>query len=165
MVEYRYRVIVKDPNKRRLLIPEVIVPQKFDLLGSNYLTDEIDRLKKADVNPVIVSALEVQFAAKKFYGDTNVSEVVQDILLLDPLSGVSEDDKMLRLSNGGITKLVYITSANIIDLVKKAYEQNKDFHGLEIEKKREWVDKEATAVEKEINALKIELPPVEQEQE
>jgi hypothetical protein len=47
---------------------------------------------------------------------------------LDPLPGITEDEKMTRLSNGGITETAYIISSNIIPFVQQAVYEAPDFY-------------------------------------
>lgn len=124
-IEYRYKLTV--PNDRHQLRPEIIVPEKFDLLSSNYLSDEISRLKQAGVNATIVSALESEYADRKFYGDPKLRDIVVATLEIDPLVGVNDDDKMIRLSTGGVSKLDYLISSNINEFVKQAFENDETF--------------------------------------
>ena len=125
MGEYRHRIAVPDPKKRKEMLPDIRVPQKFDLLSSSYLADEIARLKTAGANPVIISELEQEYAAKKFYNDPRVRDFLTMVLDLDPLAAISEEDKMIRKAGRGITDLDYIISSNITELVSEASEDPK----------------------------------------
>jgi hypothetical protein len=125
IIHYRYRMAIADFAKRKRLLPTIKVPQKFDLLSSNYLSEELKQVKDAGVNPVIIGALERDFAAKKFYADDGVRELVRATLELDPLAGVSDENKMLRLSNGGISRIDYVISSNITEFVRDAMEDKR----------------------------------------
>ena len=46
---------------------------------------------------------------------------------LDPLYGVSEDNKMMRLQNNGITEKDYVVSSNIQKFVRKALIEDEQF--------------------------------------
>jgi len=61
------------------------------------------------------------------------------------LSGITEDDKMSRLSNGGITKTDYIISSNINKFVDMAVEANKGFVEMDITKQRGIIETMAAA--------------------
>jgi hypothetical protein len=156
-IEYRYGVIIKNESKRREIRPQIKVPEKFDLLNSNYLTEEIERTKKAGVSGVITASLEVEYAGKKFYSDPTVRELVQDTLLLDPLAGVDDEVKMLRLSNGGVSKLDYIISSNITQFVRVALERTENFITMTLDEKFKVISELAKEKEKEINALKVTI--------
>jgi hypothetical protein len=156
-IEYRYRIIMPDSEKRMALEPSIQVPQKFDLLSSNYLTAELDMVKKANVNPVIVMALEKEYASKKFYNDESVGNLVKLTLSLDPLGGVSEDDKMVRLTNGGISKLDYIISSNITALISEAVETIDDFAIKTSREQVALIEGLGKKLQAKIGALKVEV--------
>lgn len=156
--EYRHKTVVPSIDKRAELLPEIKVPEKYDLLSSNYLTAEIKEVKDAGVSPVIIGALESEFAAKKFYADAGVREMVTATLELDPLAGVSEENKMIRYSTGGITRLDYVISSNITPLVRKAMEDKK-FVTLTREEKVDILKELARELIKEMDSLKVEVQP------
>jgi len=162
MIGYRYKLVIPNSRDRHNIIPIVNVPQKFDLLGGSYLTSEIDRLKKSGVNPVIIGEVEREFAAKKFNGNSLKDRIVNDAIELDPLPGVSEEDKMIRLSNGGITRLDYIISSNITKFVRRAYNEYPSFYTLPISEKMKKVNLYALEVESSINSGKINIDTKEQ---
>jgi hypothetical protein len=124
--DYRYGFI-EDVEKRHTQIPSVNVPTKFDMLSSNYLLAELTAAKTGGISPVIKKALEIEFAKKKFNTMPEISEFSQLTFELDPLYGLTEDEKFLRKSNGGITELDYIISCNITSFVQRAMNENKAF--------------------------------------
>jgi len=125
--EWRYYIRIPDINKRREQLPEIPVPENFDLLPSEYLVDEISKAKTSKVNPVLVAAMEQDFAAKKFYNKPDVAQMLACVYDLNPLPGLTDDEKMVRLSNKGITQEDYVISSNIEQFVKRAIKEEKDF--------------------------------------
>jgi hypothetical protein len=97
------------------------------------------------LSPAITNAMQVTYATKAFNNDPEIAADVQLILSLDPLAGISEDDKMSRLSNGGITQLDYVVSSNINKFVSEAMETIKGFADLDITKQKEAIYKLAQA--------------------
>jgi len=154
--EYRHKTAVPNEDKRMELLPNIKVPEKYDLLSSNYLTEEIKQNKDAGVNPVILGELEREFAAKKFYQDASVREFVTATIELDPLAGVSEEDKMIRLSNGGIKRLDYIISSNITALVREAMDDKTFILGTRAEKVAK-IKELATSMMREMDSVKVPL--------
>lgn len=128
----------------KMMLPKIAVPEKFDILSTKYYIEELTASKNNKLNPAIINAMEVTYATKAFNNDLEIAEHVQLILKLDPLSGISEDDKMSRLSNRGITELDYIVSSNINKFVNIAIEDNTNFKVLDYRKQREIVYKMAT---------------------
>jgi hypothetical protein len=124
--EMRYSISVPDKMKRMDMLPFISVPEKFDILSTNYLETELKNAKENKTNPVIVVAIEKEYANKKFSNDPAVRDMVSLILALDPMAGVHEDDKMTRLSNKGITMETYVVSCNIHDFVLRAIDEKGD---------------------------------------
>jgi hypothetical protein len=119
-VEYRYKVVVPNNMERMDLVPFVSVPEKYDLLSSNYLIDEITKARSGKISPLIIAALEADFATKKFYSNPELQKELELVMTLDPLIGLSEDEKMTRLANKGITYIDYIISSNIVKFIRRA---------------------------------------------
>lgn len=135
--DYRYMVIVPDKSKRKDMLPNINVPEKFDLLSSSYLIKELTSARTANVNPLIIRNMEIELAGKQFSSNPELKAELQLVLDLDPLFGLTDDQKMTRLSNKGITQLDYIISCNINQIVKKAIEANKEFPNLPRSKQNE----------------------------
>lgn len=165
--EWRYMVPVPDKKERLKQLPSIPVPERFDLLNSDYLIDEIDRAKKAFVNPVLTTALEMEYAAKEFTQNDTVLKYLKCVNTLDPLPGYSIDDKSSLLMNKGITQKDFVISSNIHGFVKQAFVDNKEFDKLDYNKQLAIIDKfadekikENSAAEKAMIELQPPAPPV-----
>lgn len=121
--EYRYLKIVTDPEERKAMLPYVNVPEKFDLLSSTYLEDQLSKFRNGEGNQFIIVQLEKDYVNKKFEGDNATKERVLLSLDLDPLTGLTENDKMARLSNKGITQETYIISSNVQQFIQRAIDE------------------------------------------
>lgn len=141
---YRYSALYT-PDEIYKMLPMIAVPEKYDILGAAYYQEQMKGIIDSKLNPAIRNAMEITFATKAFNSEPKVAEEVALILSLDPLAGISEDDKMSRLSNGGITKLDYITSSNINKFVANAMETIKGFADMDITKQKEAIRKMAEA--------------------
>jgi hypothetical protein len=146
----RYRDLLSKEEIRELL-PEFRIPMSFDLMNSNYLISEIDSARKASVSPLILSELEKQLAAKKFQDDPDIHAMVEAQFDLDPLLGVSQDDKMTMLQNNGISQTDYVISCNLPRYIQIAFENVQGFRDLTLQLKRMEITKLAEA---EIEARK-----------
>jgi hypothetical protein len=155
--EWRYALIEPNPKKRLEMLPEIPVPENFDLLPASYLIDEITRAKTGKVNPVLIAAMEKDFASKKFYSDNTVAEMLAEVYELNPLPGLSDDEKMTRLSNFGITLRDYVVSSNIEQFVKRATVENENFFALPYLEKRKIMYKFADEITEENNAAKQKI--------
>jgi hypothetical protein len=121
--EMRYSIILPDKSARVTMLPYIAVPEKFDLLSNTYLEDQIAKQKEGKGNPIIINAMEEEYVNKKFVADHELRERILLTLKLDPLAGVSEDDRITRISQGGITKETYIISCNISQFIERALEE------------------------------------------
>lgn len=160
--EYRYFTVVADKNARKDMLPKIAVPQNYDLLSSDYLLAELQTAKTAKVNIISQIALEVEFANKKFNNDPMVRDELKAVLELDPLPGLTEDEKLLRLQNDGIIRDDYVLSCNIFPFVKKAIAENDKFLSMNLTEKRDFIQKyiDATLIfnstaQQIINGVKI----------
>lgn len=109
------------------MLPSIAVPEKFDLFSIANLQQDITNAKTNKLNPVITNAMEVDYAGKLFNSDPTVKDMVALTIKLDPLPGLSEDEKMSRISNKGILPEAYIISSNINEFVQRALDEDKDF--------------------------------------
>ena len=125
--EWRYYKVVPDQAKRLAMVPKIAVPEKFDLFTSAYLVEELQKAKEAKVNPALVKAMEVEYAAKKFNYDDDVKIEVGLVLNLDPLPGISTEEKSSMLSNKGVTETDFVISCNISQFVKRALVADEKF--------------------------------------
>lgn len=123
---YRYKLQYKEEDINNML-PTISVPEKYDILSSTHLEAQLTAAKTNNSNAVIVNALETEYANKAFNNDPAVRDRVELVLNLDPLANISEDDKMSRLSNKGITQISYIISSNIHEFVQRALDEDNDF--------------------------------------
>lgn len=125
--EWRYSLIIPDRASRMAQLPNIPVPQNFDLLPEDYLMKEVTDAKAGKINPLLVSTLEQQLAAKKFYNKPDLAKTIDLMFDLDPLPGYSVDDKMALLSNSAITKEDFILSSYLASFVKRAVRENGNF--------------------------------------
>jgi hypothetical protein len=150
--EYRYSVILSDKEKRKLMLPVIPVPERFDLLNSSHIMAEIASAKTAGVSPVLLRTMEIDYAKKRFNANPEVSYFLQVVYDLDPLAGLSEDEKMSRLGNGGITELSYILSSNINTFVQRAVRAGGQFYSKSFDEQQRIVIEYAKEVQKENSA-------------
>lgn len=126
---YRYKGLYTFEEIDKML-PQIPVPEKYDLLSITNMQTELNAAKTGKTNPVIVNAMEVDYASKRFNTDESVRDLVSLTLKLDPLPNISEDEKMARLSNKGILPETYIVSSNINEFVQRALDEDPKFAGL-----------------------------------
>lgn len=145
IADYRYKTLYSFEDINNML-PAIAVPEKFDLFTINNLQEDLAKAKTNNVNPVIRNAMEVDYAGKLFNTDTTVRDLVALTIKLDPLPGLSEDEKMSRLSNKGILPESYIISSNINEFVQRALDENTKFAGLSLKDQKAVMMNYATEV-------------------
>lgn len=126
IADYRYKDIYSFEEIDGML-PQIPVPEKFDLFSIKNLQEDLKNAKDNKVNPLIQNAMEVDYAGKLFNTDNSVRDMVAITIKLDPLASVSEDEKMSRLSNRGILPETYIISSNINEFVQRAIDEDPTF--------------------------------------
>ena len=124
--EYRYGINVPTKETREAMLPRINVPTKFDVISSGLLFAEFDAARKAGASPTAQGALEKEYMHKKFCVDPDVNEEAALVIDLDPLYGITEDDKMTRLANGGILQIDYVISCNITKFIRRAVRETSE---------------------------------------
>lgn len=125
--DYRYMISVPNEEARHAMLPVISVPERFDLLGSDYLISEIKFAKDANVNPIIIKNMEIEYLKKRYNSDPEIANELETIYEIDPLPGLSEDDKLSMLNNNGISEEDYIVSCNLAQLVRRAKNEDDKF--------------------------------------
>jgi hypothetical protein len=132
---YRYKNLYSFEEIDKML-PQIPVPERFDLFSITNMQTELNTAKTGKTNPVIVNAMEVDYASKRFNTDVTVRDLVALTLKLDPLPNISEDEKMARLSNKGILQETYIVSSNITEFVQRAIDEDPSFPGKPLKEQK-----------------------------
>jgi hypothetical protein len=138
--EWRYAYLVPDAKQRKLMLPNIPVPQNFDLLPEDYLMKEVTDARTAKINPLLIATLEQQLAAKKFYNQPDLAANIKLYFDLDPLPGYGVDEKMSLISNKAITLEDFIISSYMASFIKRAIREDNDFA------KKEYADQMAVLV-------------------
>lgn len=124
--DYRYKNLYSFEEIDEML-PEIPVPEKYDLFSITNLQENLKNAKTDKLNPVIQNAMEVDYAGKLFNTDPTVRDMVALTIKLDPLPNITEDEKMSRLINKGILPESYIISSNINEFVQRAIDEDPKF--------------------------------------
>jgi len=127
--KYRYKSIYTFVQIADMM-PAINVPEKYDLMSAATMQKELTDAKNGKFNPIINNALEDEYAGKRFATEPDIRKKLQLVFRLDPLPNISEDEKMSRLSNKGITIETYIISSNIHEFIERAIDENEKFADL-----------------------------------
>ncbi|GHT33577.1 hypothetical protein FACS189434_08040 [Bacteroidia bacterium] len=154
--DYRYSYIIPNREERRKMLPTIAVPERFGLLNSSVLMQEVQTAKAANANPIITKNLEVEYLRKKYNANPEIAEELELVFALDPFYGYSQQDKMTMFSNGGITETDYIISCNIVQFVERATQEDSEFTRKSFKDKKRKVAEYAADIIKE-NSAKMSL--------
>ena len=141
------------------MLPEVIVPERFDLLSAGVLVEEITAMSNAKIDPAIINAAQIDLAEKRFANDPSVRDMVKLKLLLDPFAGVPEESIMLMKASGAVSQNDLVIHANINEFVNRAMQENKGFALLPVEKQREIMQGYATEKAQAMQTTMIQAEP------
>lgn len=158
--EYRYGYIVPDLAKRKAMLPHINVPVKYDILDSTTLLNELGVAHTQKVNPLIIKHMEIDYAKKQFNCCPDIAKAVEITFSLDPLFGIDEENKMVMLQNGGITKKDYIISCNIQSFVKRAMEDHDDFSSKDTKAQMEILRGYADEIQKANDDARMAASPI-----
>ena len=132
--EWRYSFIMPDKKARQDMLPNIPVPQNFDLLPSDYLMQELTQARANKSNPFLLAKMEEDIAVKKFYGNPELASVIKLFFELDPLPGLTVDEKMSLVSNKAITQQDFILSSYMAQFIKRAIIDDAGFCQLSYDK-------------------------------
>ena len=160
------------------MLPNIPVPEHFDIFSTRFIEEDTKNAKENKLNPVIINAMELNYAAKKFNSDPEVRDRLMLIFELDPFPNISEDDKQAMLQSDGISKVDYVISCNIHEFVKRAILEDETFPVKEYKEQRAklkgYAQEVVEAASKAKEALRVAFvnpdlnggqPPEEQEEE
>lgn len=153
--EYRYNISVSNREDRKAMLPMISVPERFDLLGADYLLTELKAAKEAGVSPIIIKNMEVEYMRKRYNANPEIADELEVAYQIDPLPAMSEEDKMAMLNNGGVREIDYIVSCNIERLVRRAFTEKEDFAKYKIKEKTALIYEYARELMKEISSKEI----------
>ena len=143
----RYGYVTNTPIDEQL--PTINVPERYDLLSTTYSIEQLKLAKDAQINPVIINAMEIELSRREFNYDEEVSDEITCMLEVDPFPGKTTDEIGAQLMNKGITELDYIMWCNLVTFVRQASEENEEFYELPIEERKAILTEMAKKVQEE----------------
>lgn len=147
---WRYGLLLSDEELNENM-PVIIKPTSFDTQTIMQAKEDMGTMKESGVSNTTLSYMELRLIDKQFSNDQEARNILQAITDCDPLVGKSSEDKMLELSNGGISEIDYILSSNIKPFILRAWEEKGDeFFNLKLSEKISILNKYAEEKKKEI---------------
>lgn len=126
---FRFHACWMYPNSTDIvkLLPSIPVPSKFDLLSSDLVSARLESAKNSGLSATIRGALEMEYADSVFGEESTEALIIKVTNLLDPIPYKTEDEKMIILSNSGVSKDSYILSSNIAAFINRAINEDSEF--------------------------------------
>lgn len=122
------------------MLPIIPVPEKFDLLNESILVDQLAKVKDADVDPIIIGELQIDFINKHFRNQPETRDKLVATNRLNPFVGSSAEQIGDMLLAGTITKHDGVKSIYIDDFVERACYEHSDFLKLDMKKQNDIID-------------------------
>jgi hypothetical protein len=127
--KWRYGTLYTDAEIK-MMCPICVIPNTFDILGSNLIVQEIKTAKDSTLNDAVLSEMELEFIKKRFPNDVTMQNKMKDAFHLDPASGKNEEQVALLVNNKLMSKQDAVISTYITDFIDRAYEEVDNFHEL-----------------------------------
>jgi hypothetical protein len=129
VAKWRYGALYSN-EELKAMCPICVIPNTFDILGSNLIVQEIKTAKDSTLNDAVLSEMELEFIKKRFPNDVTMQNKMKDAFHLDPASGKNEEQTALLVSNKLMSKQDAVISTYITDFIDRAYEEIDNFHAL-----------------------------------
>lgn len=102
------------------LKPTINVPVKFDLITTEVWMDRVSMYKKDGANPAALAEAEIKLAERQHGTDSPSYKMVRDSIQLDPMYGLTPEQKLEAAMNDGASAVDYIISTKIHYFVRRA---------------------------------------------
>ena len=135
--EYRYSKLIPDKEIRKKQLPDIPVPERYDILSLTDIMNDLEAAKKANVDSFTIRKLHENYIMKKFNAEPELAHELLIKSRLDPLVGYSVDDKLKIIDNGDATRIDGIISFNITSFIDRAEFEHSNFYELTFDKQRE----------------------------
>jgi hypothetical protein len=130
IAQMRYSEIIKSEDLLKKMIPQITVPEKYDLLSSNNLVEGYKNIKESNLDMNIVNEIENDIINKIFSNEPDTRLKLLLIKSLDPLRGLSIEDKSSMLLTATIKKEDLVISNYITEFVTEALIEDEKFATL-----------------------------------
>jgi hypothetical protein len=165
--ELRYKGIVPNDEQRHDMLPIIPVPEKYDVVSTSYLFQEYQTAKTAGINAIILTEMQKEIGAKKFYANPDVADFINTVMNLDPFPDKTTEEKGQIESQGLAKKEDVVLSLYINDFVRRAMEEDPDFAKKTDIQKREILEGYASEKVEELDSaneisediIDDEIPP------
>lgn len=117
---------LSDKDKKEMM-PAIVIPERFEILSESYLQDQIGAARTAQVDPLIITTLELDFVCKKYENYPEIREKIKSMKELDPFPTLTPEQKDAGIISGTMLKEDVMLSKYIVSFVERAVNEEKDF--------------------------------------
>ena len=126
VVEYRYGELLNE-KERSDILPNIQVPEHFDLLTENALIEQLSKAKEAQVDPTIINEMQTDLINKKFKDNPEIRDRLRVSNEMNPFNTATVEEIGDMKISGLITKEDAVTSLYADYFVTKAIEADDKF--------------------------------------
>jgi hypothetical protein len=148
--EWRYKDYIPDPIERKAMLPQIPIPERFDLLTENIVGAQYTQAVAGKLSDEVIGNLELDYVLKRFNNHPEILQRVQIKKVLDPFSGKNNIDKSDLFATGQVPEKDSIISIYIDNFITRAVIETPDFMTLEYAKQKAIIDKYADEKIKEL---------------
>ncbi len=127
IADYRYSILIPDEKARKEMLPQIIIPERFEILSEQYLSNQVTTAIANKMSGTIISTLELEYIAKKFANYPETRDKLITEKQLDPLPGITIQEISDLLLAGIITKEDSILSTYMTSFVERAVNEDPKF--------------------------------------
>lgn len=135
--EYLYENKAYDAYLRKNICPAISVPRNFEVPSVSQLENELTLLRNAQADKDLFVSIELEIIETRFANQPNEKQILRDILLMNPLGGLTEDAKNAQSANGSITKEDFYIANNIGATIRELYQDDPEFGYLSFSMRKE----------------------------
>jgi hypothetical protein len=152
------------------ILPQVNKPTNFDVATNSELVNNFKASKDSGLDRNYLLTKQIELNNKEFAANPQMKEVMNAILLIDPLAGYDVEQVNILVSQRVVTRTDAVVHAYIRPFIERAVSENKGFFGFERKKQLEILSGYAEEKEEETQLqlsedMKNAIPPEEKETE
>jgi len=144
--EWRYYNLVPNNVTRLEMLPNISVPQRFDIVTEAMLIDEIKQLREGKADPVIIAEKELDYAQKSFGDNIGKLQKINLSKKLDPFPALTTSEKQDALLTNTVSRNDVIKSLYLPSILEDLANADPNFYKLSIDKQSIKIDEMANSI-------------------
>lgn len=133
------------------LMPHITVPVHYTFTGANDYEAKLISAQNSNVSPSVKAAIERKFIEKRFENFGSEKDYLLMVNNLDPLPGLTLEQKIQLMNAGGVTLNDFVASTNIETIVKFIINEKKRSPNWDFDKQKELLNLQVKKIISEIS--------------